>query len=184
MTATVRKQFEADFTRYYRPLCLFALHYTQSHEAAEDIVQQLFTEIWERIRQDRFDVAALKPYLYTAVKNRCLKWLAKQQTVSLQESDSASLSEEEADQVAEAEREDALWRWIDELPAECRRVFLLAKQQQLSYKEIARQLQISEKTVENHIGKALKRLREKARNIYLFFLGFRVGETGKNGSYC
>ena len=60
---------------------------------------------------------------------------------------------------------------IDALPTERRNIFLMAKQQGMKYKEIAEQLDISVKTVEGQMGKALKTLRDKAIKIYLFFFG-------------
>lgn len=69
------------------------------------------------------------------------------------------------------EEEALVWNWIDALPTERRNIFLMAKQQGMKYKEIAEQLDISVKTVEGQMGKALKTLRDKAIKIYLFFFG-------------
>ena len=69
------------------------------------------------------------------------------------------------------EEEALVWDWIDALPTERRNIFLMAKQQGMKYKEIAVQLDISVKTVEGQMGKALKALRDKAIKIYLFFFG-------------
>ena len=69
------------------------------------------------------------------------------------------------------EEEALVWNWIDALPTERRNIFLMAKQQGMKYKEIAKQLDISVKTVEGQMGKALKTLRDKAIKIYLFFFG-------------
>lgn len=69
------------------------------------------------------------------------------------------------------EEEALVWDWIDALPTERRNIFLMAKQQGMKYKEIAIQLDISVKTVEGQMGKALKALRDKAIKIYLFFFG-------------
>ena len=79
------------------------------------------------------------------------------------------LSEEEA--IARAERDARLWEAIDRLPPERKKIFLLAKRDGLKYQEIADELRLSVKTVENQMGKALKALREMATRIYLFFFG-------------
>lgn len=166
-----QKQFEQCFNTYYRPLCLFALNYTGSYEASEDVVQQLFTELWDRSKRERVDITNLKSYLYTAVKNRCLKLIQQQKNTVPEEWAENEITEEDESRIIQTEREEKLWQLIDELPPERRKIFLMAKQQQMRYKEIAEQLHLSEKTVENQIGKALKTLRDKVRTIYLFFFG-------------
>jgi RNA polymerase sigma-70 factor (ECF subfamily) len=165
-----QKEFEKLFTAYYRPLCLFALNFTGSHEAAEDIVQQLFTELWERSRAGTPAVTYWKPYLYTAVKNRCLKVARDEKRLPLARVE-ADVPDDGDEDSRQAEREEALWRWIDELPPARRQILLMAKQERMSYKEIATRLRLSEKTVENQLGRALKSLREKGRRLYLFFFG-------------
>ena len=74
----------------------------------------------------------------------------------------------EEEQVRLAERDARLWDAIDHLPPERRRIFLLSKRDGLKYQEIAEELHISIKTVENQISKALKALRETAIRIYTF----------------
>ena len=81
--------------------------------------------------------------------------------------DMEDTSEEE--QMYQAERDARLWAAIDELPTERKKIFLLSKRDGLKYQEIADELNISIKTVENQIGKAMKFLREAAVRIYCFF---------------
>ena len=81
--------------------------------------------------------------------------------------DIEDLSEEE--QIYQSERDARLWAAIDGLPAERKKIFLLSKRDGLKYQEIAEELHISIKTVENQMGKALKTLRETAIRIYCFF---------------
>ena len=166
-----QKQFEHHFKEYYRPLCLFALNFTGSHEEAEDIVQQFFVEFWERSGVQEVQITHLKSYLYTAVKNRCLKYLQQRAKTLPEEWISDEKADDGEEQIRLVEQEARLWQLIDELPPERRKIFLLAKQEQMKYREIAEKLHLSEKTVENQIGKALKSLREKAKRIYLFFFG-------------
>jgi RNA polymerase sigma-70 factor (ECF subfamily) len=165
-----QKEFEQLFLAYYRPLCLFAMHFTGSAEASEDIVQQLFTELWERSRETPPAVARWKPYLYTSVKNRCLKAARDGHRLPLEHVQIDPPGDDE-ETIKTAEREEALWQWIDELPPARRQILLMAKQQRMSYKEIADRLHLSVKTVENQLGKALKTLREKSKKLYLFFFG-------------
>jgi len=139
-------------------------------EDAEDIVQQAFADIWEKNKED-ISIVNMKSYLFQTVKNRSLNLIAKSsllQTVD-EYPDIQDMTEEEA--VASAEQDARLWEAIDHLPTERKRIFLLSKRDGLKYQEIANQLHISVKTVENQMGKALKSLRETVVRIYLFFFG-------------
>lgn len=164
-------EFERIFRDLYRPLCLFALRFTEQVEDAEDVVQQAFADVWDKnSRNETF--SNLKSYLYQAVRNRSLTLVASGATrmsVSEPLPDLEDTSEEE--QICRAERDARLWTAIDGLPPERRKIFLLSKRDGLKYQEIAEELGISVKTVENQMGKALKTLRETAMRIYCFFFG-------------
>ena len=95
------------------------------------------------------------------------------QPVELQTTDQFPDMEDssEEEQMYNAERDARLWNAIDGLPPERKKIFLLSKRDGLKYQEIAEELNISIKTVENQMGKALKALRETAVRIYNFLLG-------------
>ena len=160
---------EKYFQWMYRPLCLYALNITESYEDSEDIVQQIFVELLEKAVVGSLEVGNMKGYLYTVVRNRAVKYVKKdQEKVSVE---SAMYLTDEYILSISVEEEALVWNWIDALPTERRNIFLMAKQQGMKYKEIAEQLDISVKTVEGQMGKALKTLRDKAIKIYLFFFG-------------
>ena len=160
---------EKYFQWMYRPLCLYALNITESYEDSEDIVQQIFVELLEKAVVGSLEVGNMKGYLYTVVRNRAVKYVKKdQEKVSVE---SAMYLTDENLLSISVEEEALVWNWIDALPTERRNIFLMAKQQGMKYKEIAEQLDISVKTVEWQMGKALKTLRDKAIKIYLFFFG-------------
>ena len=160
---------EKYFQWMYRPLCLYALNITESYEDSEDIVQQIFVELLEKAVAGSLEVGDMKGYLYTVVRNRAVKYVKKdQEKVSVE---SAMYLTDENILSISVEEEALVWDWIDALPTERRNIFLMAKQQGMKYKEIAEQLDISVKTVEGQMGKALKTLRDKAIKIYLFFFG-------------
>ena len=160
---------EKYFRWMYRPLCLYALNITESYEDSEDIVQQIFVELLEKAVEGSLEVGDMKGYLYTVVRNRAVKYAKKnQEKVSVESA--MYLTDENALSIS-VEEEALVWDWIDALPTERRNIFLMAKQQGMKYKEIAIQLDISVKTVEGQMGKALKALRDKAIKIYLFFFG-------------
>ena len=160
---------EKYFQWMYRPLCLYALNITESYEDSEDIVQQIFVELLEKAVVGSLEAGNMKGYLYTVVRNRAVKYVKKdQEKVSVE---SAMYLTDENILSISVEEEALVWNWIDALPTERRNIFLMAKQQGMKYKEIAEQLDISVKTVEGQMGKALKTLRDKAIKIYLFFFG-------------
>ena len=148
---------------------MFALRFTEKTEDAEDVVQQAFADVWDKCCHN-VTIANFKSYLYQAVRNRSLTLVAQSadtgQTTEFL-ADMEDMSEEE--QMYQSERDARLWAAIDELPPERKKIFLLSKRDGLKYQEIAEELNISIKTVENQIGKALKTLRETAVRIYCFF---------------
>ncbi len=165
------KTIEEAFKCYYRPLNLFALHYVNDIDSAEDIVQQCFSDLWEKQCQNR-DIGNLKAYLFTSVRNQCIDFLKKDTVISHDvEVDSLDNLSEENDEEERAFREARLWTAIDSLPDRCREIFLMNKKDGMKYKEIAEKTGLSVNTVENHVLKALRLLREKAGQIYYFLFG-------------
>ena len=127
------------------------------------------TDFRRIVGKGSLEVGNMKGYLYTVVRNRAVKYVKKdQEKVSVE---SAMYLTDENILSISVEEEALVWNWIDALPTERRNIFLMAKQQGMKYKEIAEQLDISVKTVEGQLGKALKTLRDKAIKIYLFFFG-------------
>ncbi|SFS73614.1 RNA polymerase sigma-70 factor, ECF subfamily [Porphyromonadaceae bacterium NLAE-zl-C104] len=164
----LEKKFSGYFHTYYRQLCLHALHFTGNAEEAEDVVQETFASLWDK-REQIESIRSVKSYLYTAVRNNCLTRIRDAKpTTSL---DMVTSYEElpEEDQIRRAEMEARIWKMIDELPERRREIFLMAKRDGISYKEIAEQTGLSVKTVENHVFRAMQSLRNKDFNAYLFF---------------
>lgn len=172
MAAISNGEFERVFRELYKPLCMFALRFTEKTEDAEDVVQQAFTDVWDKNIHD-ITIANLKSYLFQAVRNRSLTLIAHSADTELTTEFIADLEDLSLEEQAYcAERDARLWNAIDNLPPERKKVFLLSKRDGLKYQEIAEELNISVKTVENQIGKALKSLRETAVKIYFWLLGF------------
>lgn len=163
-------EFENQFKRLYKPLCLFSLQYVHQADDAEDIVQQAFADVWDKgVAGEAID--NLKAYLYQAVRNRSISHISRIPLYEIPEQMPDIADETLADEAAIAERDAHLWDAIDRLPAERRKIFLLSKRDGLKYQEIADRLHISVKTVENQIGRALKALRTTVVRVYLFFFG-------------
>jgi RNA polymerase sigma-70 factor (ECF subfamily) len=159
--------FEMIFKTYYQPLCNYAYTFLQDKEEAEEIVQGTFLSVWEK-RGSLSIRNALRPYLYAMVRNACLNVIKHEkikQKHAVEEIALANISHESVAQaVAAAELESKIHHAMEKLPEQCRLVFKLSRFEELKYAEIAEQLNISVKTVENHIGKALKIMREQLKD--------------------
>ncbi len=149
------RDFEKNFRRLYLPLGMYALRLCGNTAQAEDIVQEAFMKLWAKI-EEGLEISDFKAYAYGAVRNEALHWLRDS---GRREEAVDSLPEVSDDQIDTSERDAALWRAIEALPERCRRVFLLSKRDGLSHAEIADEMGISVKTVENQITKAYSRLR-------------------------
>ena len=160
---------ESLFHYNYRPLCLYALHYLGNADSAEDVVQESFAALWEKL-QEGVAISNRRAYLYMMVRNRCLDQLRRKgiPTESLKPYDTYGIIEDD-DAQERSQTEARLWTAIDSLPEKCRQIFLMSKRDGLKYREIADELGISENTVRNQISKALKILKDGVVKIYSFF---------------
>ncbi|MBS1659590.1 MAG: RNA polymerase sigma-70 factor [Bacteroidetes bacterium] len=157
------RQFQTVFRTYYNQLCNYALTFTKDEDVCEDIVQDLFIKVWEQ-RRGLLKEASIRYYLFTAVRNNCISWLRKEKqqgTVRWDSQENVAVAPDYPEETAGGEKDDRrlLEQAIAQLPPKCKEVFLLSRFGKLSYREIATSLGISEKTVENQLGKALKTLR-------------------------
>lgn len=170
--------FEQVFRNYYERLCNYANTFLNDMDEAEEIVQSTFLGLWEK-RSGIQIHTALKSYLYQSVHNSCLNHLdhlkvrRAHREYYMHHSD---IAVDSGSQVAVAnELEKQIEEAISSLPPQCQTVFRLSRFEQLTYAEIAEQLNISVKTIENHMGKALKIMREKLKDYLplLLWLLFR-----------
>ncbi len=169
--------FEETFRKYYQSLCNYANSILKEMDESEEIVQQLFLNIWEKRSELEINIS-LKSYLYRAVHNHCLnriKHLKVREEYSQYANNYYDSSYESVSQtVVKNELESKIEAAIKKLPEQCRIIFNLSRFEELKYNEIAEQLEISPKTVENQIGKALKILRiELAEYLPLIIICLR-----------
>ena len=169
--------FKHFFQTYYTDLCNFANTYVRDTTLSEEIVQDIFVYFWENKSKLQLTHSA-KSYLYSASKYKSLNVLRDQNRISRIHSEIADLNPQLALQEDElldsAQLHDILDAAINELPPKCKEIFLLSKEHELSNKEIAEQLDISVKGVENQMTIALKKLRESLApyrgKIFLLFV--------------
>jgi len=167
-----KSEFDKLFRSYYQDLCRFAIYLSCSPENAEEVVQDLFFKIWENKKSLKIHTSA-KSYLFTSVRNSVYN-LHKHQKVKdrfIEHSKAASeIIEDENHLDAEQEMIIKINNAIELMPEKRREVFKLSKVEGYKYKEIAEKLNISVKTVENHMGEALKFLRTNLNKQELLFL--------------
>ena len=158
------------FDRWYEPLCRYAFTILRDMDDAEDVVQKTLCKLWDQ-RENLSIKSSINSYLYRIVHNESLN--AVHQKTSHQEHNLnyISMMNEVDDSVVETVTANDLQLSIDKalatLPPQCRRVFEMSRMDQLSYSEIAKELNISTNTVENHVSKALKILRVELKEFLL-----------------
>jgi RNA polymerase sigma-70 factor (ECF subfamily) len=179
------KAFEQLFRTYYSGLCGYAIKYVWDPDQAEEIVQNLFYNLWNKKGNLSVDLS-IEAYLFRAVRNACLNYLKHQKirqhhAEAVKKIPSAEVLTEE-NPVETLELQNKIEEAVDGLPPERKKIFLMSRYEGMKYKDIAQHLGISVKTVEAQMGKALKSLRENLADylvvtilmvveIILFFLG-------------
>jgi len=153
---------ESLFRDHFSGLCQFASGYVKQDEVAREIVQDAFVSLWEK--RTAIDMSKpVKSYLSTTVRNKCLNHLRDSKKFSSDLLALENLPEDagydQPDKLVEADIRDQIIRAIDELPEKCREIFKLSRDRHLKYQQIADHLQISVKTVETQMSKALQHMR-------------------------
>jgi RNA polymerase sigma-70 factor, ECF subfamily len=168
-----RKTFELLFQAHFANLCLFARKYIKDLDVAKDIVHNVFADLWEKKGGIDF-TKPLKSYLYTAVQNRCLNYIRDNKKFTHDEAQFLHIEDDSrestSDNLKEEELSERLAAALNLLPEKCREVFMLSRFEELKYKDIAEKLDISVKTVETQITKALKILREELKDYITGFI--------------
>ncbi len=161
------------FEAYYQALCAYAFRWMNSHSAVEELVQDLFCDLWEK-RGRNTEIQSVKAYLYRSVQNRCLSALRHQSVreVYAQSEIKRHLDADLASDMRDFELEDTIQETLTNLPDQCRIVFEMSRFEGKKYREIAEALDISVKTVENHMGKALSRFRTVLQDYLPLFILF------------
>lgn len=162
--------FQLVFKLYHVQLCHFAGTYVKHLDIADEIVQETFIKVWE-VRSILDPHQSLKAFLYRCVHNNCVNYIKKVKVSSrlsedyiremkyrmqiLEQNDSDDLFEK----MAEDKLESAVQKAIDELPQQCREIFLLCRFKGLSYQQTADKLSISVNTVKTQLSRAMQKIR-------------------------
>ena len=161
-TWQTKEGFEILFKQHYEPLCGFVFGIVKDYDASEDVIQELFVKFWEK-RNDIPDDISIKAYLYRAARNMALNQIKHSEIkndFNLFNREEMSDAEQHIGNPAEtSELQKMIAQAVNNLPPERKKIFLMSREDGLKYKEIADELNISIKTVENQMGKALSTLR-------------------------
>jgi len=148
-------------------LLVFASGFVKNKEIAEEIVSDVYVKIWKN-RTNIVNILNLKSYLFICVRNGCLSYLRTvkgDKTVSLETIVDFHISPMVDSDHSEIEQEtlDLIYTAIEQLPPKCKMAFTLAKIHGMKYREIAETMDVSEKTVNNHLVNAVQKIMESLK---------------------
>ena len=172
-----KTDFELLFKTHYSNLCSYANGFLKDIDASEEIVQEVMVKIWTNRKELKINTS-IESYIFRAVRNGSLNLLKhvniREEYKSYKERENESAHRSHEDEMISTELGRKIRQAIDQLPMERRKIFIMSRYDGLTYNQIADKLDISVKTVENQMGKALKFLREELTDylplLLLFFL--------------
>ena len=172
------QDFELLFKEHYKNLCAYAYLFLKDADTSEDTVQEVFLKLWKNKEKISIETS-LKSYLFRSVRNSCLNVIEhlkvregyRESTTKGYESS----QQPTIDQAIVNELEQKIKETIEMLPTERRKIFMMSRYEGLKYREIAEELSISVKTVENQMYKALGFMRDHLKEylpliLWLIFL--------------
>ena len=164
------KAFRMIMNQWYSRLYNFANGYLNNSENTREVLQDVFLRLWDH-RSKLADDTVLNAYLFTLTRNRCVDLLRRERLMMQFRTDKQeeyrqltenfnALSDPILDDIFATEMQTEINQAVNRLPEQCRKVFILSRTNGLKNKEISESLELSEKTVESHLTKALKTIRQ------------------------
>ena len=150
--------FSSIYHQYWQELYGIAHRLLKEQNLAEDVLHDVFADLWER-RKKLYIESSLRGYLMVCVRNRCLKTLRQYKKVEELPSELHITDSSQESQLYRNELQERLYHLLERVPRKSKEVFVLSREEQLSYKEIASRTNLSIKSVEYHISKVLMKLR-------------------------
>jgi len=165
--------YELLFRTNFKGLCFFAQKYVKDFETAKEIVQDAFVILWEK-RAGMDTDRSVKSYLTTTIHNKCHNYLRDNRKFNSEILSIENLVQPDgyaqADKLVEVELTAEIKKAINELPEKCKQIFLMSRNENLKYHEIADKLEISVKTVETQMSKALQHMRLRLAEYLVIFI--------------
>jgi len=173
--------FEFLYHLYYPGMCQYASQLTGDRHVAEEVVQDVFLKVWNKRKEIFSHDGSIRKYLFRLVHNQCLDLFRKNHTrresfIQLLPSEGwAKISENYGfdelliEQLEAKETAEKIQQIVEQLPAQCREIFIKSRFENKSNDEIASEMNLSENTVKTQIYRAVKKIKEY---FYIFLLGF------------
>lgn len=163
------ENFETVFKTYFGPLCNYVNSYIKDWEGSREIVQSTFTKIWEK--KDSIEInTTVQSYLYSSVKNRMIDYIrANNKRNETVEAVGFEEIEEENNSIESLVIRQEILKSLEKLKPSMKKIFFLSKIEGLTYGEVASYLNISKRTVEDNVARALTLLREDLKDNELIF---------------
>lgn len=171
-----REGYERLFNEHYSRMVSYAFNFLKEQEASEEIAQEVFYQLW--INREKTEIkTAISSYLYRAVRNRCINLIKhidiRENYKAYNKSTIEKADETFTDTLTVSELDTKIRLAIDNMPLQRKKIFLMSRYEEMTYKEIAEKMGLSKKTIENQMGKALQYLREELKDylplVIIFF---------------
>jgi RNA polymerase sigma-70 factor (ECF subfamily) len=171
-----RSAFDSLFRNYYAGLCSFANTYVKSAYASEEIVQEVFVKLWEN--QNKINIhTSISAYLYKSVFNACMTYIKSSQATGFKHIDledasirnelmSMELADMEFSKIFSEDAESDLEAAISSLPDQCREIFIMCREDNQSYKEISKLLNVSKSTVKTQMSRAMNKILKQMEKYF------------------
>ncbi|MGZ8557014.1 MAG: RNA polymerase sigma-70 factor [Chitinophagaceae bacterium] len=173
LAPTGEAAFEQLFKTHFRGLHAYAITILKDEMMGEEIVQNVFFKVWEKRQLFEIETSP-KAYLYKAVYHDCLNYLKHKKVKSVHAMHVVRQSNDQVENASgkllQGELKEHIHNAMNELPEQCRTIFQMSRFEGLKYQEIADEMGLSVKTIENQMGKALKLLRLKLVDFLPFFI--------------
>lgn len=159
------KAFDIIFQRYFRPLYSLALKYVRNTEVAEELVMDLMMWVWEKRAVDFCPDGNLKAYLFRAIRNSVISFFRKKtlatESIDLYHEETMEDSRQADHNQVYTEIDACFQQTLNELSPQRRKVYEMSREEEMTYPQIARKLNLSANTVKSHMSYSLNHLRKR-----------------------